>query len=507
MVGSTVVASAPLPAAAAGRVPAQFIAKMYSEALGRMPDAGGWAAMVADFSAHGCSTERIRERVRAFYTSSEFVQLPYDAQSRVLTLYRGALNREPDQNGFDHHVGLLMTDKRNWSQTVESFAAGDELGSVAKTICGSATYHYGTVPAPTLTAVGTGFAGGTGQALQSLLDAAPDNSTVYLAQKAVVRLQETLVIPPGRTLVTTGAPPVHQYARQARLVRAGSFSAPMVRVQGGGRLLNVWVDGQRGAPTNYVGKATNVQVMGGNGTQVSRSKISNSLGWTSLEAFGSYENFPCQSTMISDNLVTAYSSDHYGGRLTDGLSVACENATIEGNRIIDATDVGIVVYRSSPAVQRSSIRANMVLNAGNSAYGAIAFDGLHSQNTTHDFTGASMSANSFWTGPDAHVEIGLVVGSRSWFGVLSDAGTGAAVRDNSTNGLTAVVGTGIAVTGMHRGTVQGNDLRLSVEPIGRCPHVNFGVDADGHADDGDYQPGWTKVSFTDSQGRGCLTAH
>ncbi|MEU4703272.1 DUF4214 domain-containing protein [Nonomuraea dietziae] len=381
----------PERAEAARRVPAQFFAKMYSEALGRMPDRGGWAAMVADFLEHGCSTARLKERVRGFYTSAEYVGLPYDHESKVLTLYRGALNREPDQSGLDHFSDQLETGTRTWSQLVDVFTDSGEFQTLAAEICGSSSgYQFGTTPAPRLSTFGEGFVGGTGEQLQELLDATPVGGTVYLAQKALVRVKEMLVVPPGRTLATIGAPTAREYARQGRLVREEGFPAPVVRVMGGGRLQNVWVDGQRGSAANYVQAAINVQLMGGSGTWLSDSKISNSLGWSNVQAFGSYEKLPCQSTRISGNLITAYSSDHKGAKWTDGLSVACENATIEDNGVIDATDVGIVLFRSSPAVQRSSVRGNLVLNAGNSAFGAIGVDGLHGQGVTHDFTGVML---------------------------------------------------------------------------------------------------------------------
>ncbi|MGV9385561.1 DUF4214 domain-containing protein [Nonomuraea sp. NPDC003707] len=436
---STCLSVGATPATAAGKVPAQFFAKLYSEALGRMPDPSGWSAAVGDFAAKGCTPDRVRDFARGFYTSAEFMALNYDAEERVLALYRGALNREPDRSGFDHFTGLLTGGARSWPQIVDAIVSSGELGSLAATICGSsASYHYGTAPALTLTPKGAGFAGGT----------------VYLAEKAVVRVGAMLVIPPGRTLATTGTPSPREYARQGRLVRASSFGEPVVRLQSGARLRGVWVDGQRGAYTNS------------------------------------------SEHVMHDGV----------GRWTDGISVSCENAVVEGNGIVDATDVGIVLFRSSPATQRSSVRGNVVLNAGNAAYGAIVVDALYGGDVTHDFTGATVSGNAFWTGPDTHADIGIAAGTRMWFGERADDGAGVSVRDNTTNGLTAVVGTGIAVGGMNRATVQGNDLRLSVRAISSCPHVNFGVDQEGHAQDGDFQPGATPVDFTNSSGGGC-TGH
>ncbi len=502
MAGVGVVAT---PALAAGKVPAQFIAKMYTVALGRMPDRGGWSSYTNDFATLGCTHARVAQTVRGFYTSGEFLGRAYANAARVLALYRGALNREPDQAGFDHYRTTLDTGTVTWAQVVEAFVASGELANLVPAICGSATsYYYGTAPAPATPVAGPG----TGQQLQALLDAAPAGATVYLAPMAVVRLTAMLEIPAGKALATTGLPSTHEYANQARLVRSSPFSGPMVRLHSGARLLNVWVDGQRGAYTNYTLWAINVQAMGGNGTEVSGAKISNSQGWSSLQTIGAFEGFPCQATLIAGNLITAYSSEHLrlggSGRWTDGISVACENAIVRDNGIVDATDVGIVLFRASPAVQRSTVRDNQVLSAGNSAYGALGVDGLHSLGVTHDFTGSAVQNNAFWTGPDTHFDIGLAVGTRSWFGTLNDPGTGVSVIANHTNGFRTNVNTGIAVTGMHNATVQANDLLLSLVPVSACPRVNFGVDADGYATGGNFQPGAQSVRFTNTGGGGCV---
>jgi len=498
------------PVSAAPVVPAQFIAKLYSEALGRMPDPGGWSGNVNFFAGAGCSANTVRDRVRVFYNSPEFTGRPYDSAARVLALYRGALNREPDQGGLDAYTAQLQNGSVTWAQVVEGFAASGELAGLAQQICaaGSTSYYYGTQPAPNLPVSGGGFAGVTGRQLQALLDSTPRGGTVHLAQKAVVRLTEPLVIPRDVTLATAGAPGPHTYALQGRLVRAAMFDAALVQVQGGGRLDSVWVDGQRGDYRIFAPSAINVLTLGGSGTVVRNSKLSNSASWSTLQALGSAEGRPCASTTVAGNLITAYSSEHYplaGARWTDGLSIACENARIEGNGVIDGTDVGIVLFRASPANQASVVTGNQILSAGNSAYGAIAVDGLFDAGVTHGFAGASVSGNAFWTGPRTHFDIGLAVGTRPWFGARSDAGSGVTVNDNTTNGLTAVVGTGIAVSGMFNATVQGNALQVTLTSEGACPHVNIGIDADGYAAGSNVQAGGTVVRFGNpTTGAGCI---
>src|SRR6185295_14795595 len=112
--------------------------------------------------------------------------------------------------------------------------------------------------------------------------------------------------------------------------------------------------------------------------------------------------------------ITVYSSNHYDGSWADGLSLGCENSSVHDNGIVDATDVGIVVFTAYPANQRSIVEGNQVISAGNSAYGAYAFDPLD-RGVTPNFTGARFSYNSMWTSPNTHFIIGLAVGTRAWF--------------------------------------------------------------------------------------------
>ncbi|MET7952142.1 DUF4214 domain-containing protein [Micromonospora sp. NPDC005324] len=483
---------------------------MYSEALGRIPDAAGWVAAVGAFREQGCTKATVGQVLRSFYTSPEFMALPYEPANRILAIYRGALNREPDQGGLDYFSEQLRQGRATWAQVVDQFVASGEFSHLVPLICGSRpSYYFGAHSAPFLPPSGEGFTGGTGKQSQMLLDQAPAGATVYLAKSAVVRLTETLTIPEGRTLATAGLPEPRAYAAQGRLVRDGAFAAPMIRLLPGAKLRNAWVDGQRGDFREFAAGAINIQTMGGSGTEVSSSKISNSRGWTNVQVFGSYEGYPCLSTVIVKNLITAYSSDNVkaadgSGRWTDGISTACENSKIEGNSVIDATDVGIVLFRSSPAKQQSLVRGNQLLNAGNSAWGSIGVDSGWGRGTVHDLSGALVTGNSFWTGPYSHVAIGLVVGTRPWFGRQNDAATGVKVTDNTTNGLTAVVGTGIAVSDMDNAILQRNDLILEIRSVTNCPSVALGIDRGGHPTGGDLQVGFEAVSFTSASGDGCI---
>jgi hypothetical protein len=56
----------------------------------------------------------------------------------------------------------------------------------------------------------------------------------------------------------------------------------------------------------------------------------------------------------AENLVTNYAGAPESDP-TDGISVACEDTSVESNDIVDASDVGIAVFGAQPAVQRSVV--------------------------------------------------------------------------------------------------------------------------------------------------------
>lgn len=120
---------------AASYVPAQFIAKQYTEALGRAPDQAGWQAQVNYFQSNGCSADTLASLGRDIFTSSEFNNLGYDNPAKLLTLYRGALNRELDADGFNGNLTRL-DNGASWSDVVNALFTSSEFTSLASTICG-----------------------------------------------------------------------------------------------------------------------------------------------------------------------------------------------------------------------------------------------------------------------------------------------------------------------------------------------------------------------------------
>jgi Domain of unknown function (DUF4214) len=518
LLAGVMVAAVPRPAAAAGVVPGQYIAKLYSEGLGRAPDQTGWTNMIAFFQANGCSASTLAQKGEQIYTSAEFTGLGYDNAAQLLALYRGALNREPDSSGFNFYLNKLSSGT-SWATVADDIFTSSEFTGDATAFCTQGPYYFGGGTAITIP-LGQGcsgqfcFTGGTQAQLQAMLNsAAATGATVTLAQQVVVQITTTqtigpprqrlvgLNIPAGVTLTTAGQPGPNRYAQMGRLVRAPSFgetssgAGAVVEVDSGAKLENVWVDGQRASKTDSQSATVNVETAGGSGTTVTSDRMTDAIGFTNLHALGTAESLPCASNMITGNLSTQYATDHVDtGDWSDGLSVACENATVTGNTVIDATDVGIVLFRAYPAVQKSLVKNNTVLNAGNSAFGGIVADPLSSTPTVSpSFAGSSVTGNTLWTGPGASYGIGLSLGTAAWFSSPNIA-TGASFTSNTLSGN---VTEGMTVSGMLNVTATGNTINVTLGQFVSCPKAEIAVDPQ-------YGSGNIQSPITSVQVRHCI---
>jgi hypothetical protein len=402
---------------------------------------------------------------------------------------------------------------------VQKFFTSSEFTALVPTICSGvvdgsgSSYYFGTQQATALAVTGAGAQPASEADLEKLLQAAAarGGGAVVLAQKALVWLTRPLVVPGRVTLTTEGGPDPRHYASMARLVRAPGYAEPstvdgVVQVRSGATLSNVWVDGARDTPGN-VAPLEDVITYGGPGTTLSNDKIGNAQGPNTVYLFGRYNGNPCPKETVSGNLITAYSSDHYlstagTGDWTDGIADNCEGATISGNQVVDATDVAIVVYRSTTtSAQQSVVTGNTVLSAGNSMYGGLGFDPLFRPKTqaaqTFSFAGGSIDHNTLWTGPDTHADIGITDGSRAWFAgtYTADMGTGASVTSNTTGSQTARVQTGVGVDGMVHTTVSGNTMNVTHISGGRCPHVDYAAEISAGYASGSFSPQPDDVNF------------
>jgi hypothetical protein len=467
-------------------IPAQFIAKLYTEGLGRAPDQPAWLADTHFFQARGCTVQTLAALGERIYDSPEFRSdyADSDSAARVLALYRGALSRDPDQGEFDHYVDQLNSGV-SWRHVVNKIFASAEFSNLVSAACDSASpdYGFGSQTPPTLPVGGKGYSGSEAD-LQTALDTAAAGSTVYLAQMALIHLTASLTIPGGVTLTTYGSPGPTRYALMGRLARASSFSGPLVKMESGSKLTDVWVDGQRNVlgyfkPGGGTSDNANIVTFGGTGTVVSEDKLSNPQGGTNFYSAGAGDGYPCAHETVSGNLVTAYGAA-YG--TADGLTMRCEGLDIKNNDIVDVADIGIVLFASPGVPQASTIRDNTIVEAGNTANAPISADpttGDTGLTSTLNYSNTTFENNTFWTGPYTSFVFGIVAGAREWFTTAEDTdGTGASYINNTTGMLTARVRAGIAVAGMLNVTIK-NDrqhplsfiLAQGTEGV-KCPAAN-----------------------------------
>ncbi|WP_445356565.1 hypothetical protein ACJJIC_05400 [Microbulbifer sp. ANSA002] len=469
-------------------VPTQWIAKLYSEVLGRSPDTNGWNHYInIHFSENTCNAPRLRGIAYGFLTSDEFINKNYSYEDKVLILHRSVYSMEPLLGNYLRDLKNLNSGT-SWSQLVTDTlnVAFTESNSRTVTLCNNVLEGWGTNPViQPPTTRNNYFSGGTSSELQKLLDNALPGSTVFLEERAVVLVNEPIIIPENIHLTTIGNPSADHYAKMARLIRNTNSNTAMIIPLSGSTLSSIWVDGQWDRYTPD-GLKLNIHVRRYNGTNtsdnitISNNRVSNSSGGANISSWGSAELNPCKNLSILNNLITSYSAEHYsGGVYTDGIRVACEDTYVTGNHIIDATDVGIVVFRSGNATQQSIIYANSIVNAGNSAYGGIVIDQLSNfdSNAKFNFSGTDISYNKVWSSRSSHFGVILSVGTKPWFGSNTDYGTSASVHHNTTAGIRTNTNMGISVSRFSDSYIQSNELLIDAQLFNEgCPVGNIVID-------------------------------
>jgi hypothetical protein len=483
-------------------VPTQFIAKQFTEGLGRAPTPGEWSHWLRFFAGHArsCGTRSMAVLTRAVFLGREFERIRYRRVEALSALSRAVLNRDLEARTYRR-----LRSYRRWPRVVALMARSDAFRREAAAICSSRrpAYYFDGSVRPSQTASGPGFRGTAAQ-LQAMIDAKARSGggIVWLARAAVIYVDRHVAsgglvrVPAGVELATTGRPGPGSYEKMARLVRIGnrcrvgrSCDQPVLAIDGGsdptslgGQVQSVWIDGGGGNPRKVAKAGSSVQLESGANSAITNSRIDGSIprpptGGTTigLEGIGNFPNLPCSGMQATGNLVTVYTSDHFlKRRWADGITVDCEDARVEHNTIIDATDAGIALFGNLGADQRSLIRGNYIVSAGNDAYSAIDVDpqGICGcgDRGPRSFVGSVIDGNTFITGPRTGFGFAMNLGIRPLLDSVPD-GTGVVARDNSTGRGSARVSVGVAVSGMYDATVTGNAGHFILVPINGCPLV------------------------------------
>jgi hypothetical protein len=493
--------------------PSQFISRVYTEGLGRAATATEFNAGVSYFATNGCNVNTLRQFIwDRLNTSASNLPTIYGLhnegrQGLALIAYRVAFNREPESASAlvawanFIKVNTPPTPTYTWNDLLWAFLYSyPEITSMNYTTFCGARYS----PSSAHAAV-QGFNAVSESALAYDVGPSSGLTTVTLSEGTLVVVNSTITIAPGKTLRTQNLPSKAAYARMARIVRGSNFNGPLLSLGAGAKIENVWIDGQRHVlPTvSYEpneGRA-NLLLLGGVGTSVTNSVLSDSAGRTTLYTQGRIHNTPCKGNIVKDNRITGYTGSYnalpgiHGSPWTDALSIQCEDVLVEGNEIVDATDAAIAVFFTLPSggecperaslgdllascPQSSIVRNNKIMSLGNSAYWGLVYEpGGAPDARTRSFAGSSFSDNTFYTSPNALIEVVIGVGTRILWGNSVVTGKhGTFVGNGTAAGGSIRGGAAVVIGGMIDSTVLRNDFpnftKVSVFNPTTCPQLS-----------------------------------
>lgn len=413
-----------LGGAVTGKTPAEWFARNFAEALGRLPSQDEWNFSLAA-AANTCSADSLKAAA-SLYNSDEFLALPYNARERSLAMYRGLIGHDPSADELDRFAAWQDAKPDGLCETIAYLVRSQQFASHTKDICSPAlaNYHYEK-----------GFpAIGAGEklpeaTLREWLAAAKSGDVVELPRGAWVEVTSPLRVPTGVTLRTEGMTTIEDrraYARMARLIRKSSFRGPIVQTQEGATLETVWLDG-RIADFAHV---TDKELLGPNvftdptvaaASAVRFIRTDNPASAQNIRV-GSYNKKVCTKPMtVNGNFVVNSGNDNRvsGPRpiWSDGVFVHCETSVVEDNEVLDPSDVGLILFVSENGKQRSTITNNRVLSAGNDAFGGLVIDtwtGFRCNFEPCDFSGAGFTDNILWSGPNTRFVFAISTASSPW---------------------------------------------------------------------------------------------
>ena len=441
---------------------AQFVGKLFTEGLGRGPSANEYLYYIQQIELYGCTKETLADITEQFFTSVAFRELRLAPEYEVMAVYRAVLSRDPTLDEVADYATRVATEKA--VGIALSLIDGEEFAGLLPAII-EGPYYWGKnnikyVPNGTKTITAT-------QLTVMLREAAKGSKIVELDPGTVVLASNSVIIPEGVTLTTKGNP--SHYTMQARIIRSHNTNMRMVVCNENATLSHVWVDGNRSAFKEDElpgGNGTANIGMLGNDAKCINCRTNGSTGGTNLFGADGFEGL-----YIANNLVTAYETTHHSS-WADGITVASTNCIIEHNTVVDATDVGIILFRfvssdhSEP--QNSIVRNNTIINLGNSAYAGIDIDAWNHQGATQNFTGTLFENNALWTSFKAHQHICLSLATLAWHNVIGDEANGSTMINNYTpEGLQVLCAIVFAADGCHDFIARGNHINAYIGPWGR----------------------------------------
>jgi parallel beta-helix repeat protein len=296
---------------------------------------------------------------------------------------------------------------------------------------------------------------GSDAAIQAALTG--EGAVASLCPHSVFRLSNTVTFTaPDQVIQTQGLPvgparaKLEIVSRNLTIAISGPFESYVT-------IRNIQVSGERGR-LGYVGPppAGGALIeMGGDATgqTIEHVYAHDPRSWSTLHMFEGGSTFPpgCEHARILDNTIGP--AGFPAGRWADGISMACGHTLVEGNKVIDATDGGIVVYGGDG----STVRDNTIIAATRTLLGGINLVDPH-----FDYQGTTVTHNII-DAKGALIKVGIGEGN-VWFCYIHyTTESGATVTANILEGKH--MGYGFPVRGVRDWRASGN--------IDRSAHVGY----------------------------------
>ncbi len=287
---------------------------------------------------------------------------------------------------------------------------------------------------------------GTGGAIQSALNGGGD---AVLCKGAEFEVSQQLdYTSDGQSIYTEGRPSGEE---RAVLKISSSDLTSVIREtdQTDVAIESVIVDGNRPEYGYKDGEALLIFGRDARGAVVKNVKAKNTRSWSTLqlpEWGGSCRNI----TVRSSTFGPAGTAD---GRWADGISLSCEDSEIVGNRIVDATDGGIVIFGAAG----SAVKDNTIIAENRTLLGGINMvDYGNDGNAVHsDYSGTVVEGNTIDArGALIKIALGMGPSAWNWCHHAGDRNRGATVKNNVLEG--SRMGYGFVVDGVKNWTVTGN---------------------------------------------------
>lgn len=297
-----------------------------------------------------------------------------------------------------------------------------------------------TAPEPSATSQPC-LASGDQSAINARLHSEGDKA--ILCQGAVFNLTGPVVVNANKQEIYTEGFPKDDSRATLRIVSSVT-TAVVMRDYSDVVLSNLIIDGNRPNLGYQSGDAL-IYAGGNSSGQIFRAlKIYEPRSWSALHLIE-----PCENALIEDNDIGPSGSP--GGNWADGISFACTNSIVRNNRIVDATDGGIVIFGAAGSL----IEGNTIQAETRTLLGGINMVDFDPYNG--NYTGTVVQ-NNVIEANGAVIRIGLGMGPRVWIclPVPSGKGTifGATVTKNTLRG--SKMQYGFAVDGVTNWTVTDN---------------------------------------------------